>query len=99
MKAVVFHEFGGLDVLQLEEVDDPKAGPGEVVLDVAASALNHLDVDIREGVSRFPIELVPWLLGAAASLKDGELPNLGEPLSLTRLDVSFEGSSCGPWTA
>ena len=46
MKAVVFHEFGGLDVLQLEDVDDPKAGAGEVVLDVAASALNHLDVDI-----------------------------------------------------
>ena len=57
MKAVVFHEFGGLDVLRLEEVDDPQAGPGEVVLDVAASALNHLDVDIREGISRFPIEL------------------------------------------
>ena len=56
MKAVVFHEFGGLDVLQLEDVDDPQAGPGEVVLDVTASALNHLDVDIREGISRFPIE-------------------------------------------
>jgi NADPH:quinone reductase-like Zn-dependent oxidoreductase len=62
LKAVVFHEFGGLDVLQLEDVDDPKAGPGEVVLDVAASALNHLDVDIREGISRFPIEL-PHILG------------------------------------
>jgi len=56
VKAVVFHEFGGLDVLQLEDVDDPQAGPGEVVLDVTASALNHLDVDIREGISRFPIE-------------------------------------------
>ena len=62
MKAVVFHEFGGLDVLQLEDVDDPQAGAGEVVLDVTASALNHLDVDIREGVSRFPIEL-PHILG------------------------------------
>lgn len=49
--------------------------------------------------SFFPVERVPWLLGAAASLKEGELPVLGEPLSLTRLDVSFEGSSCGPWTA
>ena len=38
VKAVVFHEFGGLDVLRLEEVDDPQPGPGEVVLDVAASA-------------------------------------------------------------
>jgi NADPH:quinone reductase-like Zn-dependent oxidoreductase len=62
VKAVVFREFGGLDVLRLEDLDDPRPGPGEVVLDVAASALNHLDVDIREGVSRFPVE-VPFVLG------------------------------------
>lgn len=49
--------------------------------------------------SFFPVERVPWLLDAAISFKDGELPILGEPLKLSRLDVSFEGSSCGPWTA
>ncbi len=49
--------------------------------------------------SFFPAERVPWLLGAALSLKGGEQPALGEPLRLTRTDVSFEGSSCGPWTA
>ncbi len=74
MKAVVFHEFGGLDVLRLEEVDDPTAGPGEVVLDVAASALNHLDVDIREGTSRFPIEL-PHILGVEVV---GRVTEIGE---------------------
>ncbi|MGN6814958.1 MAG: GntR family transcriptional regulator [Solirubrobacterales bacterium] len=47
----------------------------------------------------FPLERVPWLLGAAVSLQGGEQPALGEPLRLTRIDVSFEGSSCGPWTA
>jgi GntR family transcriptional regulator len=47
----------------------------------------------------FPVERVPWLLSAAVALKGGELPILGEPPRLTRLDVSFEGSSCGPWTA
>ena len=56
MKAVVFHEFGNSDVLRLEELPDPIAGPGEVVVDITASALNHLDVDVREGVSRFPVE-------------------------------------------
>lgn len=49
--------------------------------------------------SFFPVERVPWLLGAALSLKGGDLPVLGESPRLTRLDVSFEGSSCGPWTA
>ena len=62
MKAVVFHEFGGLDVLQLEEVEDQRPGVGEVAIDVAAAALNHLDVDVREGVSRFPVDL-PFILG------------------------------------
>lgn len=47
----------------------------------------------------FPVERVPWLLGAALSLKRGEQPNLGELPRLTRIDVSFENSSCGPWTA
>ena len=62
MRAVVFHEFGGADVLQLEELPLPGPGPGEVLLDVLACALNHLDVDVREGVSRFPVE-PPFVLG------------------------------------
>jgi NADPH:quinone reductase-like Zn-dependent oxidoreductase len=62
VKAVVFHEFGGSDVLRLEELPDPEPGPGEVVVDVTASALNHLDVDVREGVSRFPVAF-PHVLG------------------------------------
>ena len=36
MKAVVFHEFGGVDVLVVEEVDDPRPGPGDVVVDITA---------------------------------------------------------------
>ena len=75
MQAVVFHEFGKSDVLRLEELSDPVAGPGEVVVDVTASALNHLDIDVREGVSRFPVEL-PHVLGVEpvgriAALGDG----------------------------
>lgn len=62
MKAVVFHEFGNSDVLRVEELPDPTAGPGEVVVDIAAAALNHLDIDVREGVSRFPVE-PPHVLG------------------------------------
>jgi NADPH:quinone reductase-like Zn-dependent oxidoreductase len=62
VKAVVFHEFGGSDVLKLEEIPDPSPGPGEVAIDIAACALNHLDVDIREGISRFPVE-PPFVLG------------------------------------
>jgi NADPH:quinone reductase-like Zn-dependent oxidoreductase len=74
VKAVVFHEFGGLDVLRVEDLPDPAPGPGQVLIDVAASALNHLDVDIREGVSRFPVE-PPFVLGVEVV---GRIAALGE---------------------
>ena len=74
MKAVVFDEFGGSDVLQLRDLPDPRPGPGEVVLDILASALNHLDVDVREGVSRFPVE-PPFVLGVEVV---GRISALGE---------------------
>lgn len=74
MKAVVCNEYGGSDVLRIAEVPDPSPGPGEVVLDVTASALNHLDVDVREGVSRFPITF-PHILGVEPV---GRISALGE---------------------
>jgi NADPH:quinone reductase-like Zn-dependent oxidoreductase len=74
VKAVVFHEFGNSDVLRLEELPDPVAGAGEVVIDVTATALNHLDVDVREGVSRFPVEF-PHILGVEPV---GRIEALGE---------------------
>jgi NADPH:quinone reductase-like Zn-dependent oxidoreductase len=74
VKAIVFHEFGGPDVLSLEEVPDVQPGPGEVALEILACALNHLDVDIREGVSRFPVE-PPFILGVELA---GRIAALGE---------------------
>jgi zinc-binding alcohol dehydrogenase/oxidoreductase len=61
VKAVRIHEDGGPDVLVLEEVPDPVAGPGEVLIRVHASALNHLDVWIRNGLPSVP---KPRILGA-----------------------------------
>jgi NADPH:quinone reductase-like Zn-dependent oxidoreductase len=77
VKAVVFEEFGGSEVLGLQELPDPEPGPGEVAIDVLASALNHLDVDVREGVSRFPVEL-PFVPGVEVV---GRITALGEGVS------------------
>lgn len=62
MKAVRFHEFGGPEVLRVEEVPDPEPVEGQALVRVEVCALNHLDVDVREGISRFPVEF-PHTLG------------------------------------
>jgi NADPH:quinone reductase-like Zn-dependent oxidoreductase len=62
LKAVLFDTFGGPEVLRYGDTPDPIAGPGEVVVDLHYAALNHVDIDIREGVSRFDFAL-PHILG------------------------------------
>ena len=52
MRAVTIPEFGGPEVLRVAEVPDPRPGPGEVVLSVAATAVNRADLMQREG--RYP---------------------------------------------
>ena len=50
MKAVVFHEFGGVEKLKYEDFPDPKPGAGEVLVRVKACALNHIDIWQRQGL-------------------------------------------------
>ncbi|MFC8489979.1 NAD(P)H-quinone oxidoreductase [Streptomyces sp. NPDC057235] len=50
MKAVLIKEHGGPEVLEWVEVEDPAPGPGEVVVEVVASALNRADVMQRRGL-------------------------------------------------
>ena len=61
MLAVRIHEDGGPEVLVLEEVPDAQPAPGEVLVRLRASALNHLDVWIRKGLPSVP---KPRILGA-----------------------------------
>jgi putative PIG3 family NAD(P)H quinone oxidoreductase len=49
MRAIVIREPGGPEVLEWAEVPDPEAGPGEVVVDVVASAVNRADLLQRAG--------------------------------------------------
>jgi NADPH:quinone reductase-like Zn-dependent oxidoreductase len=61
VQAVRIHEDGGPEVLVLEDVPDPTPAPGEVLIRLRASALNHLDVWIRKGLPSVP---KPRILGA-----------------------------------
>ena len=49
MKAIRVHEFGGPEVMKLEEVPDLTAGPGQVVVNVKAVGVNPVDTYIRSG--------------------------------------------------
>jgi zinc-binding alcohol dehydrogenase/oxidoreductase len=61
MLAARIHEDGGPEVLRVEEVPDPVAGPGQVLVRVRAASLNHLDVWVRKGLPSVP---KPRILGA-----------------------------------
>ena len=49
MRAVVLTEFGGPEVLRIADVPAPTPGPDEVLVDVAATALNRADILQRKG--------------------------------------------------
>ena len=73
MKAIRIHEDGGPEVLRYEDVPDPVAGPGAVLVELRAAGLNHLDVWVRKGLPSVP---KPRILGAdgagvVAALGDG----------------------------
>ncbi|HUP18534.1 MAG TPA: alcohol dehydrogenase catalytic domain-containing protein, partial [Gemmatimonadota bacterium] len=53
MRAAIFHENGGPEVVRIEDVEPPVAGPAEVRIRVGASGVNHLDLWVRRGL---PIE-------------------------------------------
>jgi zinc-binding alcohol dehydrogenase/oxidoreductase len=61
VKAVRIHEDGGPEVLRYEDVDDPAARPGEVLIRLHAASLNHLDIWVRRGLPSVP---KPRILGA-----------------------------------
>ena len=61
MKAIRQYTFGAPEVLQLEEVPDPVAGPGQVVVTVHAAGVNPVETYIRSGI--YPKPPTPFTLG------------------------------------
>jgi NADPH:quinone reductase-like Zn-dependent oxidoreductase len=62
VKAVRYHEHGPAEVLRYDDVEEPVPGPGEVVIAMRACGVNHFDIDLRAGISRWPLPL-PHQLG------------------------------------
>ncbi len=62
MKAAIFTEHGGPEVLEVTQVARPDPGPGEVRVRVRAAAMNHLDLWVRRGL---PIEITMPHIGGS----------------------------------
>lgn len=74
MRAAIFKENGGPEVITVEEVAPPVPGPGEVRIRVEAASLNHLDLWVRRGL---PIETpMPHIGGSDMA---GVVESVGSP--------------------
>lgn len=94
MKAILFKEHGGPEVLQYVDVPEPTIGANDVLVRVRACALNHLDLWVRKGIPGRKIPL-PHIPGSDIS---GEVSKIGA--NVTRFKpgdkvILNPGISCG----
>jgi NADPH2:quinone reductase len=92
MKAIRVQEFGGPEVLRLEDVPDPQAAAGQVLVRVRAAGVNPVDTYIRGGVHAVKPQL-PYTPGLDAA---GEVEAVGE--GVTRLHVGQRVYTAGSLT-
>jgi NADPH:quinone reductase-like Zn-dependent oxidoreductase len=74
MKAAYIDKFGGPEVLKVGDLPDPSAGPGQVVVDVAAASINAADWKVRAGEykqANFPLILGRDFSGTVSALGSG----------------------------
>lgn len=94
MKAIRFHSFGGPEVLSYEEAPRPEVGPNDVLIQMKAAALNHLDVWVRSGARERNISL-PHIPGSDGS---GVVAELGSAVTVFKQGdpvLISPGLSCG----
>src|SRR5262245_2755597 len=94
MKAVVFSQHGGPDVLQYKDVPDPKPGPGEVLIEVKATSINHIDIFLRRGMPGIKVPM-PKIVGSDAAGIIRELGPAVSGLAAGQRVTVNPGISCG----
>ncbi|HVH71041.1 MAG TPA: zinc-binding dehydrogenase [Candidatus Dormibacteraeota bacterium] len=81
MKAIVFYQHGGPEVLKYTDAPEPKLRGNDVLVRVKACALNHLDLWVRRGLPNVPIPL-PHIPGSDVA---GEIENVGAEVTTIRV--------------
>ncbi|HEY6264210.1 MAG TPA: zinc-binding dehydrogenase [Candidatus Acidoferrum sp.] len=98
MKAIVFQEHGGPEVLKYTDAPDPVVRANEVLVRVKACALNHLDLWVRRGIPGVPFPR-PHIPGSDVA---GEIAAVGADVTTARVGekvVLAPGVSCGKCAA
>jgi NADPH2:quinone reductase len=72
MKAIIYREYGGPEVLKYEEQPTPTPGPGQALVKVAAAGVNFIDIYQRLGWYKGPLPAVPGNEGAGVVEAVGE---------------------------
>jgi NADPH:quinone reductase-like Zn-dependent oxidoreductase len=88
MKAMLLMGHGGPEMLRYGEAGDPKAGPGEVVVDIHAASVNGADPKVRRGGGRYQLSQFPHILGRDFS---GVVSALGAGVSDIRVGDAVFG--------
>ncbi len=92
MRAVVLHSHGGPEVLTIEDVADPIAGPDEVVVRIAATALNRADLLQRMGAYPDPRGLSPEIPGLEFA---GTVESVGQRARMWKVGDRVMGIEAG----
>src|SRR6516162_3804137 len=81
MKAILFHQHGGPEVLKYTDTPEPMLRTSDVLVRVKACALNHLDLWVRRGLPNVPIPL-PHIPGSDVA---GEIAKIGADVTTIRV--------------
>ena len=92
MRAVVLHSYGGPEVLTIEEIADPIPGPDEVLVQVAATALNRADLLQRMGLYPDPRRVQPEIPGLEFA---GTVVGRGERATMWQMGDRVMGIEAG----
>jgi NADPH:quinone reductase-like Zn-dependent oxidoreductase len=94
MKAIIFRQHGGPEVLEYADVPEPVCGAGEILVRVKACSINHLDIWIRQGVPSYRIRL-PHISGCDVA---GLVERVGSGVTTVKAGdpvVLAPGLACG----
>jgi NADPH:quinone reductase-like Zn-dependent oxidoreductase len=93
MKAVAISGHGGLEVLEVTELPDPKIDEDEVLIRVKACSLNHLDLWIRQGLPGVALQM-PHVLGSDIAGVVAQVGRLVKNVKRDEAVVLSPGVSC-----